>query len=97
MLTVTAPGKSSSSPYLELTTGLLEYTGLLVMVRGLFGTYEMVCGRTTFSVRLCAQHEPNIKESTHIPMCCPSDLMHSHTNMQVPSKPCEEQGFGLIL
>lgn len=39
---------------------------------------------TRFSVRLSAQHEPNINESTHIPTCWPSDLMHSQTNMHVP-------------
>lgn len=39
---------------------------------------------TRFSVTLYAQHEPNINESTHIPICWPSDLMHSHTNIHVP-------------
>lgn len=35
--------------------------------------------------------------STHMPTCCPSDLMHSHTNMQVPSYEFPVHGFGLIL
>lgn len=55
------------------------------------------CGTTIFSVKLCAQHEPNMNESTHMPMWRPSDLMHSHTNMQVPSYVFTKHGFGLIL
>lgn len=51
---------------------------------------------TRFSVTLYAQHEPNINESTHIPTCWPSDLMHSQTNMHVPPYPFAVHGFGLI-
>lgn len=54
------------------------------------------CGSTIFSVKLYAQHEPNINESTHMPICWPSDFMHSHTNIHVPSYPFAVQGFGLI-
>lgn len=49
------------------------------------------------SVRLCEQHEPNMNESMHTPTCWPSDLMHSHTNIQVPSIPLTVHGFGVIL
>lgn len=54
------------------------------------------CGSTIFSVKLYAQHDPNMNESTHIPICWPSDLMHSHTNMHVPPYPLAVHGFGLI-
>lgn len=46
------------------------------------------------------QQLPNMKVSTHTPTCVPSDLMHSHTNMHVPSllsEPGTLQGFGVIL
>lgn len=54
------------------------------------------CDSLTFSVILCAQHDPNINESTHIPICWPSDFMHSHTNIHVPPYPLAVHGFGLI-
>lgn len=56
-----------------------------------------VAGATAFVLKLWPQHEPNINESTHMPKCCPSDLMHSHTNMHVPSNVFTVHGFGWIL
>lgn len=51
----------------------------------------------SFKLSLCPQQEPNRKPSTHVPRCLPSVLMHSHTNMHVPSSPIAfEHGFGLI-
>lgn len=53
-----------------------------------------------FTVVLWTQQLPNMNVSTHTPTCVPSDLMHSHTNMQVPSltsEPGTLQGFGVIL
>lgn len=53
-----------------------------------------------FVVVLCTQQLPNMNVSTHTPTCVPSDLMHSHTNMHVPSLdsgPGTRQGFGVIL
>ena len=52
-------------------------------------------GSTLLSIS-CAQHEPNMKRSTHIPSGVPSVLMHSHTNMHRPSRPFTWHGFGLI-
>lgn len=55
---------------------------------------------TLLSVALCTQQLPNMKVSMHTPTCVPSDLMHSQTNMHVPSVPFGPgtlQGFGLIL
>lgn len=54
-------------------------------------------GRMKFSVRLWPQHEPNMNPSMHIPRWVPSDFMHSHTNMHVPSTWLTLHGFGLIL
>lgn len=53
-------------------------------------------GRTAFVLKLWPQHEPNINESMHMPKWSPSDLMHSHTNMQVPSSAFTVHGFGWI-
>lgn len=53
-----------------------------------------------FTVVLWTQQLPNMNVSTHTPTCVPSDLMHSHTNIHVPSllsEPGTLQGFGLIL
>jgi hypothetical protein len=53
--------------------------------------------KMAFSVTLCAQQLPNMKVSTHIPTWRPSVLIHSQTNIHVPSTPFTEHGFGLIL
>lgn len=62
-----------------------------------FGRNGVDGGRMKLAVRLWPQHEPNMKPSMHIPRCRPSDFMHSHTNMHVPSTPLTVHGFGLIL
>ena len=46
---------------------------------------------------LCPQQLPNKNPSAQVPRCLPSVLMHSHTNMHVPSSPTAfEHNFGLI-
>lgn len=48
-------------------------------------------------VSLCPQQLPKRNPSTQVPRCFPSVLMHSHTNMHVPSSPTAfVHGLGLI-
>lgn len=52
---------------------------------------------TLLSVSLWPQQLPKRKPSTQVPRCLPSVLMHSQTNMQVPSSPMAlAHCFGLI-
>lgn len=85
--------------HLADVTGLLENTwGFFVAVGDLFGMKVIFWDTITSSaVMLWEQHEPNMNESTHMPTCCPRDLMHSHTNMHVPSNWRTEHGLCVIL
>lgn len=79
----------------------LKFGRLEVLVGGrgfLEGGLKSKCWGVSkmFSVKLWAQHDPNMNESTHIPICCPSDFMHSQTNIHVPPYPLAVHGFGLI-
>lgn len=83
--------------YLELMCVVIAADGLYFTPLLYNGLYTTVWGITTCVVKLWAQHDPNINVSMHIPTCWPSDLMHSHTNMQVPAYELPIHGFGLIL
>ena len=58
---------------------LMIVGGLGFLRGGLKSMCCWFCDSTKFLVKLCAQHDPNIKESTHMPICCPSVFIQSNT------------------